>query len=171
MKQFIVYEIATGKFLRAGNCQDDALDQQVEGRPGEAVMEATRDLIVVAEMNLDPVRVTLCAKIDAEAESVRGRYITPGSGQAMTYLAKQAEAAAFLADPSVKTPFLTAEADATETTVADLAAVVAQNAAAWAVIGAKIEGVRRCAKIAVEAADNIAVMHAASQIDWAAALA
>lgn len=170
MKQFIVYEIATGKFLRSGNCQDDALDQQALG-PGEAAMLAGPDSLIVAEVNLAPVRTTLCAKIDAEAEAFRSQFITPGSGQAMTYLAKQAEAAAVLTDPSVQTPFLTAEADATQTTVAELAAVVAENAAAWAVIGAKIEGVRRCAKINVEAADNIAVMHAASQIDWAAALA
>lgn len=166
---FVVFGLDDGLFRRGGTCQD--YDLALQAGPGEGAMEASSDVVVVAEINLDPVRQSLSAKIDAEAETIRGQYITTGSGQAMTYLAKQAEAAAFLTDSGASTPFLTAEAAATDTTVAELAAVVSANAAIWESAGAKIEAARRCAKIAVEAADNIAAMHAASQIDWSAALA
>lgn len=88
----------------------------------------------------------------------------------MTYLAKQAEAAAFLADSASWVPFLTAEAAATGTTVADLAAAVSANAEAWGTIGAAIEAVRRKAKVELEAASNLAEIAIAGAIDWAAVI-
>lgn len=166
---FVVYALVDGSVRRAGTCQDYDLAKQAGD--GEGVTEATADAVIVAEINPDPVRNSLFAKIDADAEAARARFITPGSGQAMTYLAKQTEAAAYLANPAASTPFLTAEAAATGTTVAALAAVVDGNATAWLAVGAKIEAARRGAKMAVAAATNIAVMHAASQVDWAAVLA
>lgn len=169
MKHFIVYSPSTGAVLRSGICNDADFEQQAG--EGEAVIEAGADSIVVAEVNLDPVRRTLYAKIDAQAETVRSLFITPGSGQAITYLRKEQEAAAYLADPNASTPILTAEAQAVGVTVAELAAEVSQNAQAWAVIGAKIEAARRGAKVAVETAPNIAAIHSASQIDWNAVLA
>jgi hypothetical protein len=108
------------------------------------------------------------ALIDAEAEATRTRFITAGAGQAMTYLKKEAEAAAWLADDTVATPFLSAEAAATGTTLATLAATVAARAAAWAVIGPKIEAARLAAKAAVSACGDADAMRAAAQVDWAA---
>lgn len=166
MKHFIVYDPVSGSVLRSGTCQDQ--DFQAQAREGEAVIEATRDALVIAEVNLDPVRADVCARIDAEAEAVRAKFITPGSGQVMTYLIKQTEAAAYLANPASATPFLTAEADATGTTVSALASAVAANAAAWIATGAKIEAARRKAKMEVTSAANIAALHAASQVDWIA---
>lgn len=168
MKHFVVYDLATGNVLRAGTCLDQDLEAQAQ--PGEGVIEASADSVIVAEVNLDPVRNSLMAKIDAEAEDVRGRFITPGAGQAMTYLRKEAEAKAWLADHNAATPFLTAEAASTGTTVALLAADVAARAAAWSVIGPKIEAARLGAKKAVKAATNIGQMHAAATVNWQAVI-
>lgn len=168
MKHFIVYDRTTGTVLRSGICQDDDLTAQA--REGEAVLEATGEAVVVAEVNLVPVRDALLVKIDAEAEAIRTRFITPGAGQAMTYLRKEAEARAYAADPTTAVPFLTVEAAATGTTVADLAAEVIAQANAWAVIGPQIEGARLAAKKAVKGATNIADMHQAATVDWAAAV-
>lgn len=46
---------------------------------------------------LERAKTVALDQIDAQAEVERGRYLTSGSGQAMVYLAKQAEARAFLA--------------------------------------------------------------------------
>lgn len=110
----------------------------------------------------------LLAQVDDAAEATRQLFITGGSGQAMTYLRKETEARAYVANNTVATPFLTAEAAATGVTVAALAATVVAQANAWEVIGPKIEAARLGAKKAVKAATNIAEMHAASQVDWAA---
>lgn len=108
------------------------------------------------------------ALIDAAAEATRARFITPGAGQAMTYLRKEAEAAAYLSDAAAPVPFLTAEADATGVAVADLAATVAARAAAWAAIGPRIEAARLAAKQAVSAAANAQAMQQATMVDWVA---
>lgn len=171
MKNFVVYAIATGEVLRSGTCQDADLERQANASLGEAVMEATADCIVVAEINLDPVRQALYQQIDAAAENVRLRFITPGAGQAITYIWKAQEAKAYLQDASAETPILTAEAAAVGTTVAALAAEVEAATQAWLNIGTKIEAARRAAKTEVAAASNIATMHAASQIDWDQVLA
>lgn len=166
MKHFIVYSLADGKVLRAGTCQDQ--DFAGQAQPGEGVVEATNDATVVAEVNLNPVRATLLTAIDDAAEATRQQFITPGAGQAMTYLRKEAEAHAYVADSGAPTPFLTAEATARGITVAALAAEVIARAAAWTTIGPKIEAARMGAKEAVKDAANIADMHAAAQVDWAA---
>lgn len=108
----------------------------------------------------------LLDQIDAEAEATRLRFITSGSGQAMTYLRKETEAAAYLADSAVPTPFLTAEAAATGKTVGELAATVAARAAAWTIVGPKIEAARLAAKIAVNAGSSIPAIQQAAAIDW-----
>lgn len=168
MKHFIVYDQATGAVLRSGICQD--ADLAAQARDGEAVIEATSNAVVVAEVNLTPVRDALLAQIDADAEATRMRFITPGAGQAMTYLRKEAEAKAYLAGDPAPTPFLSAEAPARSMTLADLAAEVASRAAAWQGIGPKIEAARLAAKKAVQEATNISDMHQAAVIDWTAAL-
>lgn len=168
MKHFVVYNLATGSVLRAGTCLDQDFDGQAQA--GEGVIEASASAIIVAEVNLQPVKDSAAAAVDLQAEEVRSRFLAIGSGQAMTYLAKQAEAVAVLANPSVPTPFLTAEADATGVTVAALAAVVQANAVAWQTIGAAIEAARRKARVEIEAATNVAEIHTAATINWQAVL-
>ena len=109
--------------------------------------------------------------VDEAAELARAQFITPGAGQAMTYLAKQAEAAAYLADAAAPTPFLTAEAAATSTTVAALAPVVHARALAWTTAGARIEAARMAAKAAIAAATTVGHLASAAAVDWAAVVA
>ena len=161
---YVVYDSTTGAVARSGTCQD--YDLQKQAGPGQGVMLATADCIIIAEVNLDPVKASAANQIDEASEAVRAQFITPGAGQAMTYLTKQAEAAAYLADNAAPTPFLTAEAAATSTTVAALAAVVHARAVAWQTIGAKIEAARMGAKAAVSAATNVGEVAAAMAIDW-----
>lgn len=170
MKHFIVYNAATGTVLRSGVCQDHDLVNQAIAEQGEAVMETSGNAVTVAEINLGPVRDALYAKIDADAEAVRLRFITPGAGQAITYLWKTQEAKDFLADATTPVPILEAEAAALGKSVADLAAEVLAATQQWLVIGTKIEAARRVAKTSVGAATNVAQMHAAATIDWQAVL-
>ena len=99
--------------------------------------------------------------VNGRAEAVRNQYLTPGSGQAITYARKEDEARAFDpgGDPS-DTPFLWAEAVATGATLADTAALVLAQANAWVTIGAAIEGTRRGLVVAIEAAEDLATLEA-----------
>jgi hypothetical protein len=169
---FVKYDLATGEPRGMGNCPpSEVANQAVEG---EGVIAVDRNPEVPIDINgqvafvvdINAVRATMLAKVDAEAEGVRSLFITPGSGQAMTYWALQAEAAAYLAGSTEATLFLDAEAEATGITKAELASVVAANAAQWAVIGSKINAARRKAKKTIAEDTNIAAIHAASKIDW-----
>lgn len=106
------------------------------------------------------------AAIDAQAEAVRARFITNEPGQVGTYLQKEAEARAWLADNSATVPVLAGEAAALDMPLADLVAQVLAAATAWAVINGKIEGARRAAKMAASGATDAAGIRAATVIDW-----
>lgn len=99
--------------------------------------------------------------VNARAEAVRCFYLTPGSGQAITYARKEDEARAWElgADPA-DFPFLSAEAVATGATLADTAALVLAQADAWVTIGAAIEGNRRGLVVAIDAATDGAALDA-----------
>lgn len=116
--------------------------------------------------DLAALRARAAEQIDAEAEKVRSRFLTPGAGQALTYQRKEAEARAVLDDTSASTPFLTAEAAAREMTVAALAAEVVAQADAWVIVGAAIEGLRMGAKAQIGAADTPEAIAEATTINW-----
>lgn len=120
-------------------------------------------------VDLDQVKATLIAQIDADAERARLAHITGGAGQAMSYLQKAAEAKACLADAepdAAAYPLLAAEVGITAPTLGEVAAVVAAAHAAWTVIGAQIEALRLGAKAAIAAATDAATAEAAAIIDW-----
>lgn len=119
------------------------------------------------EPDLDALRAAMAARIDAEAEQVRQLFLTPGSGQAMTYAKKEWEARAWAVDNATPTPFLSAEAPARGMTVAVLAAEVLALSDAWVAVGSAIEGVRMGAKTAVAAAPTLGGIIAAATVDWA----
>lgn len=95
------------------------------------------------------------------AEDVRNQFLTPGSGQAITYTRKEAEARAWSsgADPA-GFPFLAAEAAATNTPLAELVAVVIAQADAWVAVGSAIEARRRGLLVAIDAATTRAQLDA-----------
>lgn len=167
MKHFIVYDKDTGTVLRSGVCADADFELQVQN-PNEGVIEATADAVVVAEVNLEPVRESAYNRIDAEAEKYSLNFITPGASQAMRYMEKRTEAASWVPGVSDENdfPFLSAEAIATGVTVDEIATAVNANANQWRVIGSRIEAARLKAKKQVREATNIAEIHASAQIDW-----
>lgn len=117
---------------------------------------------------LDTLRAEQERKVDAEAEAFRQNFITPGSGQALTYQRKEAEARGWASDGDPATaPFLAAEASATGVSIDDVAAEVIAAADQWTQIGALIEGRRMGAKAAIADADTLAAIEAAGDIEWA----
>lgn len=111
-----------------------------------AVIEST-----VEWHDADTIRADKIAAVNAHAEAERLKYITAGSGQAMAYNAKAAEAkalkAALAADPqhtpdAADYPFLAASLDIEGETLDDVATVVLTASAAWSAVGAAIERAR-----------------------------
>ncbi len=74
----------------------------------------------------------------------------------MIYLAKEAEAAAFVAGEPGDYPFLSAEVGETGETLEQVAQVILNLAAGWRMIGSNIEALRVRANAAVLAAETIA---------------
>lgn len=109
-------------------------------------------------------------EIDAAAEAARRRFITTGAGQAMEYMATEAEARAFDAGGPGPFPFLQAEADALggDATLSQVSAAVLAQVVAWRAAGAEIKRLRRAAKMAIDAAETPADVAAATAIDWPA---
>lgn len=165
MEFWIVYDIETGAELYAGS-----------GSAGTAACQAVPDgaaLIVVPQAvvartprDLDALRTALIVGVDASAEDVRQRILTPGAGQALVYSAKLDEARAVLSGEDKPTPFLTAEAEARAVTVADLAPLVVAAAKRWAQAGAAIEVARVRAKLALSQAATLGGLIQAARVAW-----
>ncbi len=118
---------------------------------------------------LSDIKTALKAQVDAAAERERTRYITPGSGQAMTYQAKADEARRLAADPSPDAadyPLLSAEVGITAPDLASVGAVVLAAYQAWQGIGAAIEGARLGTKQAIDLAEDEAAARAAAEVVW-----
>lgn len=106
-------------------------------------------------VDLDALKIALKAAVDATAEVERCRYITSGSGQAMTYQAKAAEALRYAeTDGAGEYPFLSVEVGITGATLADVAAVVLNMHNQWQTIGGQIEQARLSAKAQIDAASD-----------------
>lgn len=107
------------------------------------------------QSRMGPARDAAKLRIDAAAEAIRLRYITPGSGQAMAYLQKHKEAVAFLADEQIEEaeiPAIVAEVGITGTTKYEVAQVIVNMEAIWRQASAQIDSARLAAKNAVSAA-------------------
>lgn len=114
-------------------------------------------------VGLTALKANLKLAVDAAAETERLKYITPGSGQAMTYQQKVDEARAFKAASNplaADYPILSSEAGITAVTPAEVADVVLAAFAQWQQIGAAIETIRLGAKRDIEAAEDEATAHA-----------
>jgi hypothetical protein len=131
--------------------------------------------------DLETLRAAALARIDAEAESARLLFLTPGAGQAMEYLATEAEARAFLAAaagahdgtaPSLEGyPFVAAEAAALAAvgSVVEPVALAEQlvaQADAWRAAGAAIKELRRAAKMRIAATTTAAELRRAAEVRW-----
>lgn len=121
-------------------------------------------------VDIEQLRANLKAAVDAEAEIERLKYITPGSGQAMTYQQKVSEAQDLkaAANPLVADyPILSSEVGITAETLAEVADVVLLAFAQWQQIGAAIESIRLGAKRDIDAAaDEAAARAIVDAIEW-----
>jgi len=167
---FIVYNQETGAVLWRGECNMGEAEGQRNQLPeGMDLMRVPRKALEnpdPAVIDLQAIKDTYAASIDTDADTVRGKFITNTPGQMATYLVKEQEARSVIADASAPTPFLDAEASAIGKSVTELANEVIAQAEQWRPIGARIEALRRAAKIAVEEAQNLKELRAATFIDW-----
>ncbi|PZR86249.1 MAG: hypothetical protein DI537_29065 [Stutzerimonas stutzeri] len=121
------------------------------------------------DLDLVQWKALLTSDIDASAEIARLRYITGGSGQAMTYQQKAQEAALCLADSAPveeNYPLLSVEVGITASTLIDVAQIVNAAYRSWLQIGAQIEALRLSGKSAVSGAATIADAKTAAAIVW-----
>lgn len=107
----------------------------------------------------DEARDHYLERADETAEKARRRYITPGSGQSMSYEAKLDEARRHPDGDSF--PWLEAEAEARDISVEDMADLVLKRRDEWEKAGANIEAAKARAKAAIRDADAPADMHRA----------
>jgi hypothetical protein len=112
-------------------------------------------------------------RIEAAAETARLRFMTAGSGKALTYEAKRQEAARYALDQApdpAAYPFAAAEAAAIGSTVAEVVATWQARAALWAdQVGPAIEGLEQGGKLAVDLAvqaRDASALAAAESIVW-----
>ncbi|QWY83362.1 hypothetical protein [Rhizobium phage RHph_X3_2] len=107
--------------------------------------------------NLDPLKVTACAQVDRMAETCRGKYITPGAGQAMVYVQKEKEAELLMADPNVSEdliPHIVTEATVANITLQAMANIILTRAAQWRMVSPPIEVTRLTTKQQIMAATS-----------------
>lgn len=120
--------------------------------------------------SLEATKRKLKAQIDTAAERERLKYITAGTGQAMTYQQKAEEAAAFLSDENpdpAHYPLLSAEIGITAADITGVATIVAAAYRQWRFIGAQIEASRLGTKAAIESAEaEEAAQAAADAATW-----
>lgn len=165
MEYYLVYDKETGEVLSRNSGPEGAAYLQGE-RPGRANFVVPYEIWDSAPLDMNGVKALAAGRIDEVAEACRARFITPGSGQAMTYTYKAEEAKAYAADHTAPTPFLSAEADALGSTVEVLASEVLAMVAAWTLVGSRIEGARMGAKAALGRAANLAEIAEAMNVDW-----
>lgn len=132
-----------------------------------------------AAHSLATLKASLKARLDADAEAERLRYITAGAGQAMEYQQAAAEAdlllTAVAADPEIEPdplqyPMLAASVGIDGDTLVDVATTVATMHGQWRVIGSAIRAARRAGKEAIDAAPTAEAAQAAfDAVEWPAA--
>lgn len=117
--------------------------------------------------SLADIASTALSAIDVEAERIRLRYLTPGTGQALLYSSKLTQVAAWQAATAAerrdltKWPLLEAEVDATELQPAAAVAQIVQANREWETAAARIERIRiRCKRQIAAAATPIEVFAA-----------
>lgn len=123
------------------------------------VQRNAASVAAAAAGHLARAKADAIARVNAAAGTLRGRYITIIPGQEMIYLAKEAEARAYLAEtPEPATldayPLIAAEVGITAPTPYTLAQTWANMAAIWRGIAAQIETARLGAVAQIEAAPN-----------------
>jgi len=124
-----------------------------------------------APVFLDSLKKDACNRIDTKAGEMRNTYVTTALAQDSTYIYKALQADAYKAAnyPAVPDPsahaFVIAEKEAMgeSATYKQAADLIIATRDQWVIIGAKIEGVRRAAKIVIKSATTPEDIEAALQ--------
>lgn len=133
-------------------------------------IEPTRVLRVwtVTPRDLATVKAEAKTAVSVGAEQARGKYITTGSGKAMSYQQVASEAVRYVATSGAGAyPFL--QARVTSGRYADLAAAATGTLAIeqqWATIGSSIDMLEDKAKLAIDAATTVDQVQAAAVVTW-----
>lgn len=177
MIEFVRIDRITGAYIGHGNVDERHLaDQEQPGElclrfPAASIVREVIDGRTSITVDVAILKSVLLQRVDAEAGAFRSRFITVSPGQEATYLRKEDEARRYAASGGAGSyPFLSAEATATGATLAAVATLVLETADQWVPLGAAIEGRRRAAKLAIEAATTIPAVIAAATVDWDALL-
>lgn len=131
---------------------------------------------VETDPNFDLMAMKLAQKIivDEQAEAARGRYITDGAGQAMSYREKAAEAddcllnhTALNPPPADKYPLLESEVGYRGADVLAVGTTVQATRDSWKLIEKNINGIRVKAKADIDNAVNAqAVLDVVAALTW-----
>ena len=108
--------------------------------------------------DLGEYRASIKTKVDADAEASRNRVITPGSGQAMTYLRKAEAARAFLAGDLTSGPQydrIDDEAERLGVTMEQAASLIVAIADGWEAMDRMVDKVRLDTKKAIDLATTL----------------
>lgn len=159
---------------------DDRLMWRVNYKP-----EATPDQKAAAQTVVDtfdtlvPVKSEFCVRVDTDAEAVRAKHLSPGSGMALTYQEKFAQAQAVLAmgrdvanalsqvEREAQFPTLSASVGIEAPTLADAADLVLARYAQFARLSLHIERTRLSGKASIQAATSEPEVEAAYRaISW-----
>lgn len=145
----------------------------------QTIVEPSQVRIVKTQIPLDQVKSSLKARVSADAETCRLKFITPGSGKAMTYLEKhnQAEAVEDLGEAAANAlteqqrkeqfPTLAASVGIEAPTLWECAAIVRARYEAWADISHEIERAELLGKKNISDASDAAAAQAAYEaITW-----
>lgn len=139
----------------------------------EFQVEQSRVLRVwtVTPRDLAEVKARAKQAISVGAEAARGRYITAGSGKAMSYQQVAEEAVRYVgtngAGGASDYPFLQARVQSGR--YADLASAAQATLAIqqqWALAGSAIDRIEDAAKLAIDAAATVEAVASASQVTW-----
>lgn len=122
----------------------------------------------VTARDLATVKAEAKRRTSNAAEQARAKYITPGSGKALSYQQVAAEAIRYGATNGAGSyPFLAARvASGRYPDLPTAAAATQQIEAQWAAVGSAIDQVEDAAKIAIDAATTVEQVRAAMQVTW-----
>ncbi len=132
--------------------------QQRVGPVDQVLDDKVIEVFTVADRDIEAMAAEAKQVIDARAEVIRLRFITPGSGQAMVYQAKMDEAKRWQANnsPAEATadlyPLIAAEVGVTGNAAAAVVQVWSAQEIQWRQLAAQIELIRLTAKAAIETA-------------------
>ena len=153
---------ADGVVIRTGTCTRSTL--HLQAREGETVEEGYTEQIEVPEVvPFARVKARALSRINEVSGSMRAQYVTVIPGQEMIYLAKEAEAARYLADPApdlAEYPMLSAEVGLTAPTAYELAQLWVNMSDLWRGIAAQIETWRLGTIAQIETAADVATVDA-----------